>query len=84
MEGIERVSAANEGIDHSRIHFVGNTMIDTLVAYQARFSGLEVFRAYDLDRGEYLLVTQSDESCANPSSRRMGRAHGVIEKLGAR
>ena len=46
-----------EGIDPRRIEFVGNTMIDTLVALEDRFRGLGTASALGLDRGSYLLVT---------------------------
>jgi UDP-N-acetylglucosamine 2-epimerase (non-hydrolysing) len=44
-----------EGIDTSRVHFVGNTMIDTLVALGGRADD-SVFERHGLD-GRYLLVT---------------------------
>jgi UDP-N-acetylglucosamine 2-epimerase (non-hydrolysing) len=46
-----------EGIEESRIHFVGNTMIDTLVALEPRFRGLDQAGRLGLSGGEYLLVT---------------------------
>jgi UDP-N-acetylglucosamine 2-epimerase (non-hydrolysing) len=46
-----------EGIDASRIHFVGNTMIDTLVATSARYRSLGVCGRYGLNPRRYLLVT---------------------------
>ena len=46
-----------EGIAAARIHFVGNTMIDSLVAMEERFRGLQTATALGLRRGEYLLVT---------------------------
>jgi UDP-N-acetylglucosamine 2-epimerase (non-hydrolysing) len=46
-----------EGISPARIHFVGNTMIDSLVAMQERFRGLQTAAARGLRRREYLLVT---------------------------
>ena len=46
-----------EGIGPDRIHFVGNTMIDTLVAMEDRFRGLGAASRYRLTAGEYLLVT---------------------------
>ncbi len=46
-----------EGIAPERIHFVGNTMIDSLVAMEDRFRGLQTAGALGLRRGEYLLVT---------------------------
>jgi UDP-N-acetylglucosamine 2-epimerase (non-hydrolysing) len=46
-----------EGIDARRVHFVGNTMIDTLVAMEERFRGLGAATRLGLTAGEYLLVT---------------------------
>ena len=46
-----------EGIDPGKVFFVGNTMIDSLVALQDRFRPLEACRDYGLEPGAYLLVT---------------------------
>jgi len=46
-----------EGIADSRIHQVGNTMIDSLIAVRPRFAGLDACRHHGLRAGEYLLVT---------------------------
>jgi UDP-N-acetylglucosamine 2-epimerase (non-hydrolysing) len=46
-----------EGISEERIHFVGNTMIDTLVAMEHRFRNAEGARRFGLAPGDYLLVT---------------------------
>jgi UDP-N-acetylglucosamine 2-epimerase (non-hydrolysing) len=46
-----------EGIPAERAHFVGNTMIDSLVALQDRFRPLETCRRFGLEPGSYLLVT---------------------------
>ena len=46
-----------EGIPESRLRFVGNTMIDTLVALEGRFSGRDAARALGVVPGSYLLVT---------------------------
>jgi UDP-N-acetylglucosamine 2-epimerase (non-hydrolysing) len=48
---------AAEGIDRDRVHLVGNTMIDALVAVEERFRSLETCRTFGLTAGEYLLVT---------------------------
>jgi UDP-N-acetylglucosamine 2-epimerase (non-hydrolysing) len=48
---------ANEGIASHGVHFVGNTMIDTLVALEGRFRGLETARRLGLAPGEFVLVT---------------------------
>ena len=46
-----------EGVEAERIHFVGNTMIDSLVGVRERFEGLEVAGRFGLKAGDYVLVT---------------------------
>jgi UDP-N-acetylglucosamine 2-epimerase (non-hydrolysing) len=46
-----------EGIDPARIHFVGNTMIDSLVAMEGRFRALDAAARFGVAPGRYLLVT---------------------------
>jgi UDP-N-acetylglucosamine 2-epimerase (non-hydrolysing) len=46
-----------EGIDSARMQFVGNTMIDTLVALSERFRAREAASRLGLEAGSYLLVT---------------------------
>jgi len=54
--------AANEnlrrtGVSNEQIFFVGNTMIDTLLANQSRFTKPEFFDALGLEPREYFVVT---------------------------
>jgi UDP-N-acetylglucosamine 2-epimerase (non-hydrolysing) len=46
-----------EGIGQERMHFVGNTMIDTLVALEGRIAAAGTAARLDLSPGSYLLVT---------------------------
>ena len=46
-----------EGIAAEKIHFVGNTMIDTLVAMGPRIDALDIPGELGLPPGEYLMVT---------------------------
>jgi UDP-N-acetylglucosamine 2-epimerase (non-hydrolysing) len=46
-----------EGVDASKVHFVGNVMIDTLLAHRERARTTEVHRTLGLDAGEYALMT---------------------------
>ncbi len=46
-----------EGVAEDRVHFVGNTMIDTLVALSSRFRSLCAAEQLGLVPGSYLLVT---------------------------
>jgi UDP-N-acetylglucosamine 2-epimerase (non-hydrolysing) len=54
-EAVENL--AREGIDGARVHFVGNTMIDSLVAFEHQFRGLNVAASLGLEVGDYVLVT---------------------------
>ncbi len=46
-----------EGVADERVHFVGNTMIDTLMALEQRFRARETARGFGREQGGYLLVT---------------------------
>jgi UDP-N-acetylglucosamine 2-epimerase (non-hydrolysing) len=46
-----------EGIPEARMHFVGNTMIDTLVALEDRFRAAGTAAGLGLEPGSYALVT---------------------------
>jgi UDP-N-acetylglucosamine 2-epimerase (non-hydrolysing) len=46
-----------EGIGQERMHFVGNTMIDTLVALEERIAAAGTAARLDLSPSSYLLVT---------------------------
>jgi UDP-N-acetylglucosamine 2-epimerase (non-hydrolysing) len=48
---------AAEGIPEERIAFVGNTMIDTLLASVDAARALKAWREHDLEPGKYVLVT---------------------------
>lgn len=54
-DAIENLRA--EGIAAERIHFVGNTMIDSLIAVEGRFRQLAVAAGLGLTAGNYALVT---------------------------
>jgi UDP-N-acetylglucosamine 2-epimerase (non-hydrolysing) len=46
-----------EGIPDANMHFVGNTMIDSLVTMEERFRGTHAARTLGVRPGDYLLVT---------------------------
>jgi UDP-N-acetylglucosamine 2-epimerase (non-hydrolysing) len=54
-EAVENLRA--EGIPEERMHLVGNTMIDTLVALEARFRATGTAARLGLTPGEFVLVT---------------------------
>ena len=47
----------NEGKDSGQIYFVGNTMIDSLIRFQAHFDGSRIKGAYGLANKEFVLIT---------------------------
>ncbi|HYX78745.1 MAG TPA: UDP-N-acetylglucosamine 2-epimerase (non-hydrolyzing) [Solirubrobacterales bacterium] len=54
-DAIENLRA--EGVEEERMKFVGNTMIDTLVALEGRIRERNAAASLGLERGGYLLVT---------------------------
>lgn len=46
-----------EGIDPTRVHYVGNTMIDSLRRFEPRARGRAAWEALGAGEGEYVLVT---------------------------
>lgn len=51
------VNLLNEGKDKSKIHFVGNTMIDTMVAFDEEIKKNNILETVGLQSKEYALVT---------------------------
>jgi UDP-N-acetylglucosamine 2-epimerase (non-hydrolysing) len=51
------VNLAAEGIDAARVHFVGNTMIDSLRTFEQQAEARRPWTAAALTRGAYVLVT---------------------------
>ena len=45
------------GISEKKIHFVGNTMIDSLIQSKDRFSPPSVTKLYNLKKGKYIVLT---------------------------
>jgi UDP-N-acetylglucosamine 2-epimerase (non-hydrolysing) len=56
-EASAEANLLREGVDPEAIHFVGNVMIDTLVAHRARARALDVPCRYGLTAGGYGLLT---------------------------
>jgi UDP-N-acetylglucosamine 2-epimerase (non-hydrolysing) len=47
----------HEGIPEDKIHFVGNTMIDTLLSYQDKLFKPEVWNEQNLENNTYIVMT---------------------------
>lgn len=55
QSGLDHLKA--EGKADEKVHFVGNTMIDTLVAFEPEIEASDVLEKYDLKAGEFYLMT---------------------------
>ncbi|MEQ8303165.1 MAG: UDP-N-acetylglucosamine 2-epimerase (non-hydrolyzing) [Cyclobacteriaceae bacterium] len=53
--GIKNLSHA--GVENERLFFVGNTMIDTLVAFDQNIRDSDALESHSLKKGEYVLMT---------------------------
>jgi UDP-N-acetylglucosamine 2-epimerase (non-hydrolysing) len=51
------VNLKNEGVDDSKVHFVGNVMIDSLIHYREKASHSSIFTDLGLKKNAYTLVT---------------------------
>ncbi len=78
-EAIENLEA--EGIPAERLSFVGNTMIDTLVALEERFRAREAARGLGAEPGAFLLVTLHRPALVD--SPLLGAAVEALEEVGA-
>lgn len=47
----------NSGVDSEKIHFVGNTMIDTLLKHKNKFQRPEIWEKANLESKKYFIVT---------------------------
>jgi UDP-N-acetylglucosamine 2-epimerase (non-hydrolysing) len=80
-EAIENLR--DEGVPEDRARFVGNTMIDTLVALEERFRARGAAAAVGLEPGSYLLVTLHRPALVDGSllGDAMGRLAEVARQL---
>ena len=82
----ERSAEANlqrEGIPPAKIHFVGNTMIDTLIKYRAQAERLAMPRRLNLTPGCYAVVTLHRPSNVDDETA-LGRLVSALRQLAAR
>lgn len=56
-EDSAQTNLQREGVDPGKVHFVGNVMIDTLLAHRARADALDVPARLGLPRGQYAVLT---------------------------
>ena len=58
-----------EGVDSSKIHFVGNTMIDSLTKYLDKAIKIKTWEEFGFSKGEYCLLTIHRPSNVDDSNR---------------
>jgi UDP-N-acetylglucosamine 2-epimerase (non-hydrolysing) len=66
------------GISDDRIHWVGNTMIDTLVKHRARFKKPEVWNKLELKKEGYLIMTLHRPANVDEESKLRSLVHEII------
>jgi UDP-N-acetylglucosamine 2-epimerase (non-hydrolysing) len=76
-EAIENLRA--EGVEESRLEFVGNTMIDTLVALEERIRERAAAASLGLEPGNYLLVTLHRPALVDGPL--LGEAMGALSRV---
>lgn len=54
---VANTNLLNAGITSDRIHFVGNTMIDTLLKHQSQFKQPRIWETANLQAGNYFVLT---------------------------
>lgn len=54
---VANTNLRNAGIPSDRIHFVGNTMIDTLLQNQSKFQQPPIWKSANLQAGNYFVLT---------------------------
>jgi len=72
-----------EGVPGDRIHFVGNVMIDTLLAHRERARTLATLDRLGLEAGRYAVLTLHRPSNVD-SADQLRRLFGVLSRLGDR
>src|SRR5699024_7688655 len=69
-----------KGVEKDHIYFVGNTMIDTLVANMSRLQKPTLFDALSLKQGEYIAMTLHRPSNVDEEE----KLAGLIQLIGAK
>jgi UDP-N-acetylglucosamine 2-epimerase (non-hydrolysing) len=72
-----------EGVDDGRVVYVGNVMIDTLMAELPAAKALEAARSRDLDEGSYTYVTLHRPSNVDEQGR-LTEVVGLLEDIASR
>lgn len=67
------------GVDQSRIYFVGNTMIDTLLANKARFVAPGFWKEKSLSPGKYFVLTLHRPSNVDDRNRFVQSLHTIAD-----
>jgi UDP-N-acetylglucosamine 2-epimerase (non-hydrolysing) len=72
----------NEGVDPSKIHYVGNVMIDSLLFYMPEAEQSDIHKTLSLDPGGYGLVTLHRPSNVDDPAR-LSALLGALATIGA-
>lgn len=70
------------GFESSNIHFVGNVMIDTLYQNMNRFSKPEFWEKFDLETGNYIILTLHRPSNVDEEKSLLKLLQGIAKMVG--
>ncbi|HEY6159732.1 MAG TPA: UDP-N-acetylglucosamine 2-epimerase (non-hydrolyzing), partial [Bacteroidia bacterium] len=72
-----------EGYDAGQVHFVGNTMIDTLLAFRKQIEGADALQRLSVEKEKYILMTMHRPATVDSGSG-LERLCSLLDLLAAR
>ncbi len=69
------------GAKQGQIHFVGNVMIDTLLANQSRFIQPEIYRALQLSEKQYIMLTMHRPANVDEASKLQKTMQEIVNNV---
>ncbi|HEV7232358.1 MAG TPA: UDP-N-acetylglucosamine 2-epimerase (non-hydrolyzing), partial [Bacteroidia bacterium] len=76
-------SLLNEGVNEKRLFFVGNTMIDTLVAFKDQIHKSDILQRLDIEKDTYVLMTMHRPATVD-SAEGLEKLLGLVELISRR
>lgn len=76
---LANINLKNAGISQGRIHFVGNTMIDTLLKQQPNFKAPPVWNDLNLSKNNYIVLTLHRPANVDEASQLKAMLDEIIE-----
>ena len=78
---VANTNLRNLGAKQGQIHFVGNVMIDTLLANQSRFIQPEIFRTLQLSEKQYIMLTMHRPANVDEASKLQKTMQEIVNNV---